>query len=96
MGEFYQAADTRLDREVALEVVPEDVASDPGRRGRFEAEARAASAIDHPNITAIDDVGQADGIHSIAVEHIDEHSINAVCTPVIPVRYSPGLENDPR
>lgn len=49
MGEVYLAMDTRLDRRVALKILPEDVAGDPDRRGRFEAEARAASAIIRPS-----------------------------------------------
>ena len=76
MGEVYLATDTRLDRKVALKVLPEDVASDPDRRGRFEAEARAASAINHPNITAIYDVGETDGVHYIVMEHIDGEDLS--------------------
>ena len=77
MGEVYLATDTRLDRKVALKVLPEDVASDPDRRGRFEAEARAASAINHPNITAIYDVGETDGVHYIVMEHVDGEDLSA-------------------
>ena len=77
MGEVYLAIDTRLDRRVAIKVLPEDVAGDPDRRGRFEAEARAASAINHPNITAIYDVGEADGVHYIVMEHIDGEDLSS-------------------
>ena len=77
MGEVYLATDTRLDRKVALKILPEDVAGDPDRRGRFEAEARAASAINHPNITAIYDVGEADGVHYIVMEHIDGEDLSS-------------------
>jgi TolB-like protein/Tfp pilus assembly protein PilF len=71
MGEVYLATDTRLDREVALKVLPDELAGDPDRRSRFEHEAKAASAINHANITAIYDVGETDGIHYIVMEHVD-------------------------
>ncbi|HJZ97140.1 MAG TPA: protein kinase, partial [Candidatus Solibacter sp.] len=57
MGEVYRARDTRLGRDVALKILPPDVADDPGRRQRFELEARAVAALNHPNIVAIYDVG---------------------------------------
>ena len=57
MGEVYTARDTRLDREVAVKVLPESVASDPDRRARFEREAKAVAALSHPNILAIHDFG---------------------------------------
>ena len=57
MGEVYRAHDTRLNRDVALKILPEDLAKDPSRRARFEQEARAVAALNHPNIVAIYDVG---------------------------------------
>jgi hypothetical protein len=57
MGEVYRARDTRLGREVALKILPEDVAHDTARRHRFELEARAVAALSHPNIVAVYDVG---------------------------------------
>jgi serine/threonine protein kinase len=59
MGEVYKARDTRLERTVAIKVLPADVSSDPDLRARFEREARAIAALDHPNICAIYDVGEA-------------------------------------
>ena len=53
MGEVYRAHDTRLDREVAIKVLPESLTSDPDRLRRFEQEARAAAALNHPNILAV-------------------------------------------
>jgi len=57
MGEVYKARDTRLDRSVAVKVLPPDVSADPGRRTRFERETRAAASLNHPNICTIHDVG---------------------------------------
>ena len=59
MGEVYRARDTRLGRMVAVKVLPQDAASDPDSRRRFESEARAASALNHPNICLLHDVGAA-------------------------------------
>src|ERR1700687_1922533 len=71
MGEVYRARDIRLDRHVAIKVLPSEVASDPERLRRFEQEARAASALNHPNILTIYDVGSADSTSYIAMELID-------------------------
>src|SRR6188474_3057371 len=57
MGEVYKARDTRLDRTVAIKVLPELFAADPDRAARFEREARAVAALSHPNILAIHDIG---------------------------------------
>ncbi len=71
MGEVYRARDTRLGREVAVKVLPEDFARDPGRLRRFEGEARAASALSDPHIVAVFDVGEENGLHFFASELVE-------------------------
>jgi Tol biopolymer transport system component len=68
MGEVYRARDTRLGREVAIKVLPAELAADPERLGRFEQEARAASALSHPNIVVVHDVGRDGDVSYIAME----------------------------
>jgi serine/threonine-protein kinase len=70
MGEVYLALDTKLDRKVALKVLPADVASHQDRMRRFIQEAKAASALNHPNIITIHEIDQADSIHFIATEYV--------------------------
>jgi serine/threonine protein kinase len=78
MGEVYRARDTRLGRDVALKILPADVSSDPERRSRFEQEARAAAALNHPNILGVYDVG-SDGQHLyIAAELVEGESLDSV------------------
>src|SRR5262245_20876149 len=71
MGEVYRARDTRLEREVAMKVLPADLASDVGRLRRFEKEARSASSLNHPNIVTIHDIGSTDGVSWIAMELVE-------------------------
>ena len=75
MGEVYLAQDNRLDRLVALKVLPAYFVSDDDRLRRFQREARAVSALNHPNILTIHEVGELDGVHFIATEYIDGQTI---------------------
>jgi serine/threonine-protein kinase len=68
MGEVYRARHLKLGRDVALKVLPGDLAANPDRRQRFEREARAASALNHPNIVTIHDIDETGGTHYIAME----------------------------
>jgi serine/threonine protein kinase/Tfp pilus assembly protein PilF len=71
MGEVYLAEDSRLDRKVALKVLPAAFTQNPDRVRRFEREARAASALNHPNILTIYEIGQTEGLHFIATEFVE-------------------------
>jgi eukaryotic-like serine/threonine-protein kinase len=75
MGEVYLAQDPRLERTVALKILPTELASDPDRMRRFIREARAASSLKHPNVATIHDIGESDGFHFIAMEYVEGQTL---------------------
>ncbi len=77
MGEVYSATDTRLDRTVAIKVLPEHLADDPQRRERFEREAKAVSSLNHPHICTLHDVGEQDGTHYLVMELVEGDTLAA-------------------
>ncbi len=76
MGEVYLAQDTKLDRRVALKLLPEEFAGDTERMRRFVQEAKSASALNHPNIITIHEVGDTDGAHFIATEYVEGETLS--------------------
>ena len=85
MGEVYRASDSRLGRDVAIKVLPAAMASDPDRRQRFEKEARAASALNHPNILTVYDIGESDGTTFIAMELVEGKTLRELMASGDPV-----------
>ncbi len=85
MGEVYLAQDTKLDRKVALKILPAEVAANQERMRRFVQEAKAAAALNHPNIAHIYEIGEADGVNFIAMEFIDGQTLR---------QYTQGRQTD--
>jgi serine/threonine protein kinase len=75
MGEVYRAKDTRLGRDVAIKVLPSNVSSDEEKRQRFEREARTISSLNHPNICALYDVGNQDGVEYLVLEYVEGETL---------------------
>ena len=78
MGEVYRARDTKLGRDVALKVLPAEMASDPTRLSRFSREAKTVAGLNHPNIVTLYSVDEADGIHFLTMELVEGQPLDAV------------------
>src|SRR6516162_8418376 len=75
MGEVYRALDTRLDRTVAVKILPSHLSSSPEARQRFDREARAISSLNHPNICTLHDVGRQDGTDFLVMEYLEGETL---------------------
>src|SRR5712692_9784412 len=87
MGEVYRARDPRLGREVAIKVLPASFSQDADRLRRFEQEARAAGVLNHPNITAVHDIGSYDGAPYVVTELLEGETLRGrLASGALPVR----------
>src|ERR1700757_3069247 len=75
MGEVYRARDTRLERDVAVKVLPTNLASDPSLRQRMEREAKAVSKLSHPHICTLHDIGHQDGVDFLVMEFLEGETL---------------------
>src|SRR5262252_10516549 len=75
MGEVYRAQDTRLDRTVAIKILPKEMSVDPVRKQRFEREAKTISGLNHPNICVLFDVGSQDGVDYLVMECVEGETL---------------------
>ena len=87
MGEVYLAHDARLNRKVALKLLPAQFTQDAARVKRFEREARAVSALNHPNIVTVYDIGRHDGTHFIAMEHVEGRTLRDQLNALHPAKH---------
>src|SRR5580704_16969357 len=81
MGEVFRANDTRLHRTVAIKILPHDKVTDLERNRRFLQEARAASALNHPNIVTVHDIATDKGIDYLVMEYVPGRSLDKLITP---------------
>ena len=95
MGEVYRARDTRLDREVAIKVLPEAVARDPVRLARFEREARALAQLSHPNILAVHEFGREGDVTFVVTELLHGETLRQRLSRAR-IRLAAALEADAR
>src|SRR5271168_3793895 len=75
MGEVYRATDTRLDRAVAVKILPSHLSENPEAKQRFDREARAISSLNHPNICTLHDVGHQDGVDFLVMEFLEGETL---------------------
>src|SRR5262245_33055804 len=98
MGEVYRATDGRLNRTVAIKILSEASAGDADRRERFEREARAISALDHPNICPLYDVGECDGLYFLVMPCLDGQTLadrvaKGPLPPALAIRHGIEIAN---
>ena len=85
MGEVYRATDTKLGRDVALKILPSNMANDPDRLSRFQREARAVAALNHPNVVTLYSVEQCDGVHFLTMELVEGQPLDQlICANGLP------------
>jgi eukaryotic-like serine/threonine-protein kinase len=75
MGEVYRAKDTRLERTVAIKILPAQVSNDPVRKQRFEREAKTISSLNHPNICTLHAIGSRDGVDYLVMECVEGETL---------------------
>ena len=85
MGEVYLASDARLGREVAIKVLPSEFATDPERLARFDQEARAAAALNHPHIAVVHDIGEEDGTYFMVQERLEGKTLRDAVSSALPL-----------
>jgi two-component system LytT family response regulator len=92
MGEVYLAEDLNLERPVALKILPPEVARDADRMRRFVQEAKTASALSHPNVARVFEIGEADGVSFLAMEYIEGETLDAhICGAPLPLAEAIGI-----
>ncbi len=93
MGEVYLAEDSRLDRKVALKILPEHLSERAELRERFEREARAVSSLNHPHICTLYDIGEQNGIHYLVMEHLVGETLEArLAKGALPLEQTLGTQ----
>ncbi len=88
MGEVYRATDTKLDRDVAIKVLPESLAGDPERIARFQREAKTLASLNHPNIAQIHGLEESEGIKALVMELVEGPTLeDRIAQGAIPVDW---------
>src|SRR5207247_4863158 len=96
MGEVWKARDTRLDRIVAVKVLPEQLAADPQLRARLDREARAISSLNHPHICTLYDVGHQEGIDFLVLEYLEGRTLaDRIATGPLPLSEAMSIATQP-
>src|ERR1051325_3416431 len=75
MGEVYRARDTRLDRDVAIKILPKELSADAARKQRFQREAKIISGLNHPNICVVHDIGNQNGVDYLVMECVEGETL---------------------